>query len=631
MFAISVNGAWASSSGIADQVCSRTPAGSAVEDPPELRSQTGVLEVTLHFKYQPTFSGQGPPRYCYVTDKGEEAPTLRVNPGDRLIIHLHNDLPANHTAPAPGAMEHSGGAGERADSGDCHPGPMSASVTNLHFHGLNIPPTCHQDDVLRTLIQPGETFDYRVTIPRDEPPGLYWYHPHPHGYSERQVQGGGSGALIVEGIEKANPSLAKLPQRLIVLRDQPLSERRRFDPLAPAWDVSINYIPVIYPAYEPAVIETRGSGQEFWRVLNAGADTIFDLQLLVAGVAQPVQIVALDGVPVTSAHAAQTSILLPPGARAEFVVATPKPGRPAQLVTKRWDTGPDGDSDPDRPIANVVSKDSVQPVSMYKPERMGHDRTANHGEPLVERRLYFSEISPNAGGPDPEADLDASVFYFLTVAGQQPAMYRMDQPPNIVVHQGDVEDWVVENRAREDHVFHIHQIHFQVIEVDGKPVTNAAMRDTVNLPHWDGSGPYPSVKLRMDFRDPNIVGTFLYHCHILKHEDMGMMGAIEVLPSAVPTSTALTTPSAEIDLATSIMLTAKVMSGNSGEAPPGGSVQFAVDGINAGRPVALEQGRAIFHTSFEESGAHRITATYSGDAGYDESAGAIRIKVSRSY
>ncbi len=116
-----------------------------MQSPPELRSHNGVLEVSLHFKYQVTFAGQGPPRYCYVTDDGLESPTLRLHPGDRLIIHFHNDL-----APA--------GPGLPADQGtvmnDCAAMAMTASMTNLHFHGLTVPPTCHQDDVIRTAILP---------------------------------------------------------------------------------------------------------------------------------------------------------------------------------------------------------------------------------------------------------------------------------------------------------------------------------------------------------------------------------------------------------------------------------------------------------------------------------------------
>ena len=87
---------------------------------------------------------------------------------------------------------------------------MTPVSTNLHFHGLTVPPVCHQDDVLKTSIQPDDApFEYRLRIPDDEPPGLYWYHPHIHGFSKAQVLGGASGALIIEGIERADPSACR--------------------------------------------------------------------------------------------------------------------------------------------------------------------------------------------------------------------------------------------------------------------------------------------------------------------------------------------------------------------------------------------------------------------------------------
>ncbi len=271
--------------------CTRPEAGAAAVSPPELRSHNGVLDVTLHFKYQVTYAGQGPPRYCYVTDDGQESPTLRVHPGDQLILHLKNDLPSSGSVTPAHAAE----AAKSQD--DCDATAMSASMTNLHFHGTTIPAVCHQDEVIRTAVPAGGDFEYRVTIPRDEPPGLYWYHPHPHGYSERQVQGGASGALIVEGIEAVVRAARNLPERVLILRDQTLTNVQYTSPDTPAWDISLNYVPVIFPQNVPSVIHTRPSTRELWRVLNAGADTIFNLQLLVKGAAQPVQIVAIDGVP----------------------------------------------------------------------------------------------------------------------------------------------------------------------------------------------------------------------------------------------------------------------------------------------------------------------------------------------
>jgi len=101
--------------------------------------------------------------------------------------------------------------------------------------------------------------------------------------------------------------------------------------------------------------------------------------------------------------------------------------------------------------------------------------------------------------------------------------------PNIVAQQGTVEDWIIENRSNELHAFHIHQLHFLLLDYMGKPVKENFLRDTVNVPYFNGRAlSYPSIRLRMDFRDPNTVGTFVYHCHLLEHEDKGMMGSIRV-------------------------------------------------------------------------------------------------------
>jgi FtsP/CotA-like multicopper oxidase with cupredoxin domain len=128
-------------------------------------------------------------------------------------------------------------------------------------------------------------------------------------------------------------------------------------------------------------------------------------------------------------------------------------------------------------------------------------------------------------------DPNSPTLFFITPEGQEPKIYDPHAPPDIVVHQGDIEDWTIENRSHELHAFHIHQIHFLLVGWNGAPVNDTFLRDTINVPYWDGkSAAYPSVTLRMDFRDPNSVGTFLYHCHLLEHEDAGMMGSIRVEP-----------------------------------------------------------------------------------------------------
>lgn len=539
LFSVSLSVSPAYSQSAADP-CPRPHIGAIVTQPAELYSSNGSLHVELSFR---TFTDlQGRRRYCYITGglahgQRAEAPTLHVKPGDELVLKLKNDLPASeHQVHLHHDME---------IHGPCGGGKLTPSTTNLHFHGLSIPPVCHQDEVMSTLIEPaGTAFEYRFNIPPAQAPGLYWYHPHPHGFSEAQVLGGASGALIVDGIESVKPDVAGLPERILVLRDQAIPGMAQDDADAagpqPAKDISINFVGVLYPENRPAAMVGKPGQREFWRVLNAAADTYFDLQIRTGASLHeirdplPIELVAMDGAPAGGDSVSRrTDVLLPPGARAEFLLTTPAEGVFAQVVTLPYDTGTGGESTPYRVIANFFSSrqapeapSRMSAAAASAPPRKFEDLTGI--APSRIRRLYFSETRSNPN--DPKSPVD----YFITLDGKLPKAFDMNFiKPDITVQQGSVEDWIIENRALESHVFHIHQIHFQVLERDGKMVTEPFLRDTVDLPYWDGKNPrYPSVKLRMDFRDPNIVGTFLFHCHILEHEDGGMMGSIRVTPRA---------------------------------------------------------------------------------------------------
>ena len=605
-------GTYAQSADPADQICPRSPAGSVLQDPPSLHSQNGVLEVTFRFKTAVDL--QGLTRYCFVSDAGMEAPTLHVSPGDQLIIHLQNSLPAMAAGTQAVPKLHRAAAALASPNNDCVAAAMGPDVTNLHFHGLNVPPTCHQDEVINTLVQPGETFDYAVQVPADEPTGLYWYHPHPHGFSNLQALGGATGAIIVDGIENVAPAVAGLPQRVLVFRDQMLAGA--YDPHGPAHDVSVNYVPVTAPAFTPALIQTPVTTSELWRALNASADTLLQLQYLVDGVAQPVQLVALDGVPIgqgtgTIQSVTQTSIALAPGARAEFIVMTPRAGQSAQLITQSVDTGPAGAPHPMRPLATVLAQANAAATA-----RLGQVRTAVRltrfaqvaaDAPDGRRALYFSESAPGQ-----------EAAYFITVQGQTPAAYQMGAEPAIVLHQGTTEDWTVENRTLQDHVFHIHQTRFQTLAINGTAVSDPALRDTLNVPHWSGSGPYPSVKLRIDFRSANIVGTFVYHCHILAHEDLGMMAAIQVLPAGVATTSTLSASASETLPGAPLTLTARVVAASAGGALAG-TVQFFDADTPLGDPVPVAGGQATLSTQLAGYGSHALAAAYSGDATRNQS------------
>ncbi len=492
--------------------------------------------------------------YCYVDQAGHSSPNLRVKPGDRVILHLKNAL-----ATAPGERaDHP----EAATAHDCGGAVMSALAINLHFHGLTIPPVCHQDDVMNTALMPWDrAFEYRFRMPDDEPPGLYWYHPHIHGFSKPQLLGGASGALIVEGLERSKKVVAGLPERVFIIRDQdlltPNAPPDRSEPVVPkfmvdkdgdaantgtgfgkpAKDLSINYVPVPYPDYPPAEIEMKPSERQLWRVLNASAITYLNLEVLYQNIPQPLGVVAMDGVPLShgdptgEAISWQKHLVIPPGARVEFILDGPRDDQSGLLVTRTVDTGPGGENDPNRMLARIVAKaNAPEPQALLSPGPvpLSVSSTTWLGDvpPVRVRRLYFSEKLEDPNDPT------SAVEFYLTEEGKTPKMFDMTaKNPDIVVEQGTVEDWIVENRSSELHDFHIHQLHFLLMDYMGRAVDESFLRDTVNVPYFSGRGlTYPSVRLRMDFRDPNIVGTFVYHCHILEHEDKGMMGSIRVDP-----------------------------------------------------------------------------------------------------
>ena len=141
------------------------------------------------------------------------------------------------------------------------------------------------------------------------------------------------------------------------------------------------------------------------------------------------------------------------------------------------------------------------------------------------RTVFFDENQPNE--------------FFMAVEGQPKHIFDPNRAPDIVATQGTVEEWVVQNRTPENHEFHFHQLHFLVMsqnnfELNGSaqaPAINGQFLDMIQVPFWDQNPghPFPSVTLRIDFRGMDI-GDFVFHCHILNHEDLGMMNIIRVVP-----------------------------------------------------------------------------------------------------
>ena len=243
-----------------------------------------------------------------------------------------------------------------AQNNPCLGGMVTATTTNIHFHGLNVAPVCHQDEVVKTVIpNNGQPFQYSIQIPANDPPGLYWYHPHPHGFSAPQVYGGASGALIIGG---TNSLTQGLNERVLIIRrnvDAVTDDDGQF---------TVNFEPANYPRSPLPVINMQAGQKEFWRVLNASTNGFLALQVLSSG-PQQLQVISLDGIPLTT-PVTMTTIYLPPAGRVEFIVPALAANTPSLFATVGFNTGPIGDPMSAANLASIVVApgkfDEVAPV-----------------------------------------------------------------------------------------------------------------------------------------------------------------------------------------------------------------------------------------------------------------------------
>jgi FtsP/CotA-like multicopper oxidase with cupredoxin domain len=393
-------------------------------------------------------------------------------------------------------------------------------MTNLHFHGLHVSPNAPQDDVITMMAMPGESLHYNVDIPQDQPPGLYWYHTHPHGESYQQSLDGMSGAIVIDGIDRYAPEVATMTERILVLRDRVVgadaagrtllntvgASSRRCGPA----EEQPERVFTVNGALRPQ-IEIAHDERQFWRIVNASPDLYADL----AVDSQQMTVVAIDGMPLAFHDPRRRSeavqhILLAPAGRAEVIVTGPPLGAGASLRSLCVNTGSDGDPNPEMVIADLVErKTPVPPASPIQPKASENPAVYKNVPPKT-----IEQLEKN----DPQFSVifteDRKGFY---INGRR---YDPNDGPMTTVKVGHYAHWRVVNNSHEIHPFHIHQVHFLFYSENGGSVRQPQWMDTVNVPS-DGS-----VDLIMDFTDPIIRGMSLFHCHLLKHEDKGMMAKI---------------------------------------------------------------------------------------------------------
>jgi len=360
--------------------------------------------------------------------------------------------------------------------------------TNLHLHGMAVSPGGNSDNVF--MHGPaGGALDYEFRIPPGHAAGLYWYHPHPHEHSDDQVRGGMSGALIVDGLLDSIPALRGVNEHVLLLKDIQIQDGRVVH-----LGIGKGTVRTVNGLVNPTLVLHPGETQ-LWRIGNVGADLFYSLRLDGLSIYE----VARDGHRLARA-VSSGKLWLGPGARREVLVQAGQPGSFA-LRTDSIDTGPSGNQYAGTVLATVrVEGTPVTRVAI--PERLLPVADLR-GSITGRRTIVFSESE------------DGNTFF---IDGRTFDPQRTD----VRVKLGAVEVWTIRNESAELHNFHIHQTPFQVTAVNGVPERFLGYQDIVTVPARG------EVQVTIPFTDPTIVGRFVFHCHLLAHEDHGMMATIEV-------------------------------------------------------------------------------------------------------
>ncbi|ESP99526.1 Multicopper oxidase mco [Streptomyces sp. ADI96-15] len=531
---------WAYADGgplVADGKPPRAPAdeGAPLRDLPEVRSREGRPEHTLTVATtRPVVGGR---RLHLDTYNGQlPGALLRIRPGDRLRILLRNRMlpsgvPLNALPPlcadkAADGTEHA----HSAAGGPLHCAPeaghqvvdghtiiQQALATNLHTHGLQVSPSGSADNVFVRL-DPLEDHQYAYDIPFDHPAGLHWYHPHHHGSTTHQAWSGLAGPIVVEGDIDHVPEIAGMRERTIVLSMLRLDGNGENptavvlptggdDPFTTVPAVPTRMVATLNGQLRPEVTLRPGETQR-WRVLNAAPHRSMWLHVERHSLHQTGQ----DGIPFARTRTVR-AIMMASANRAEFVIQGGAPGR-YRIYAAGYDQGHPGGVRPDIELGTLVvtGRETTGriPRQLVEPPRMPR-------LPVARRRtLVFSgDISGKHG-----------LGVRFLIDGKLYDVDRIDQE----VQAGTVEEWRIVNEDVFQHPLHIHVNPFQVIDVKGIPPRDTSWQtdpgiwwDTFRLP------PDGEFTLRTYFR-PDITGKTVFHCHILPHEDNGMMGNLLISP-----------------------------------------------------------------------------------------------------
>lgn len=461
------------------------PSGFRIEQQPLIqpaveKSKDGLLDTKVSAQYGSfNLGGQNVYLRCY--NGRPVGNTLDFRAGDTVRLKLTNNMPFK------------GDFGLCTDVGGLENSPRGYNITNMHVHGLHVSPKPPSDDILLT-VDNDESFQYIYDIPPNHPPGTYFYHAHVHGSTAIQVASGMSGCMIVRGELDDIPAIKAAKEVVLMIQTQRFDENG----VCESFGILNNEDKTFINGQLNPVIRIKKGEVQRWRLCNASHMMPFDLKIASYRytTTMPMTLLCRDGNPLKATKEIE-QIRMVPGNRADILVKGFDPG-------VYFLTGGDAAGT----IATlIVEEDEVPDMTLYAGDlpQVPELTDIKESEVTFGRRLEFDF----AYGTHPKFTINDKPF-------------SCDDAWKIPLNS--VEEWEVYNHTAYPHPFHIHVNPFQV--VSGGNVDPGTWMDTLEFPAFE------RIKFRTRFLD--FTGTFVFHCHNLMHEDMGMMQAITVFDPKKP-------------------------------------------------------------------------------------------------
>ena len=453
-------------------------------DPPVLRSANGVLNVRLNVvRKQVRLAGR---TLTATTYNGTYAgPTLRVKLGDTINVTLVNLA-----------------------------GKLTNQPTNLHFHGLHVSPNVPHDNIF-VHVNPGHSRKYSVTLGKGNFPGTYWYHSHMHGFSEAQLVNGMSGVIIVEGQRELLPKAFRhIKERVISLKTAQVNDgdisagkysvwAEADSPPADSKTLIPPNLRLVGDQLQPK-IRIRPGEVQLWHIANTGANVLYKVQL-------EKSLFTVIGQDANALDKPQRVKQLFMGGGQRFDVLVKGPPRGVHMLRTIGFTPDNGIVAPTRVLASVISSGKPMKTPPMPKQGLLPFHRLDNARISVRRTFTFGRngIFEDTGFPK------------FTINGEVFDEDRIDVRAKL----GTVEEWTLINETGV-HPFHMHQNAFQVMSINGKPYKAHSRVDTFVLPRRPNGAPPTRMVVRVPFE--KFTGKFVFHCHILGHEDLGMMKTIRV-------------------------------------------------------------------------------------------------------